>query len=120
MKKNVLIIGASDKSERYSNKAMKMLLDHGHNPVLYNPNLDSIDGKKVYQSLSCINEKIDVVTVYVNQKILSGIIEDVISLKPQKIIFNPGTESSEIYKKLNDIAYEEACTLVLLSTGQEL
>ena len=44
----------------------------------------------------------------------------IIGLRPQRVIFNPGTENSEFETMLskNNIAFEEACTLVLLSTGQ--
>jgi hypothetical protein len=44
----------------------------------------------------------------------------ILSLKPQRVIFNPGTENDELEEllKASDISYMEACTLVLLNTGQ--
>jgi hypothetical protein len=41
-------------------------------------------------------------------------------LHPKRIIFNPGTENDELAKMAKDKGIQpvEACTLVLLSTGQ--
>jgi hypothetical protein len=43
----------------------------------------------------------------------------ILSLKPKRIIFNPGTENEELMKlaKQNNIQPVVACTLVMLSIG---
>ena len=42
------------------------------------------------------------------------------SLNPKRIIFNPGAENPELFKMAEDkgIIAENACTLVMLSTGE--
>ena len=117
---NVLVLGASDRPERYSHKAMVQLLDHGHHVILVHPRLSEIDGHPVTASLSEVAEPIDTVTLYVNPAISEPLADDLVALKPRRVIFNPGTESTTLANRLQDagIATEDACTLVLRGTGQ--
>lgn len=115
----VLVLGASDKPDRYSHKAMIMLQQHGHTPVLVHPRLECINGIPVHQSLSEV-EDIDTLTMYVNAEISSGMKEEILNLGAKRVIFNPGTENPELKEALigKGAEVEEACTLVLLSTSQ--
>ena len=63
---------------------------------------------------------VDTVTLYLNPKAQQEYYDYILSLKPRRVIFNPGTENPELYKILeaNNIKYEVACTLVLLATNQ--
>jgi uncharacterized protein len=120
IKETVAIIGASHKTERYSNKAQKALIGAGHKVVLFNPALKEVDGIKVFNHLSAITEKIDTVTLYVGVVRLIPMIGGIVALKPKRIIANPGTECAEMADacKKAGIDYIEACTLVMISTGQ--
>lgn len=114
-----LILGASDKPERYANKAMHQLLNHGHQVVLVNPKGGTIDGLTVHAAISDVLTPVDTVTVYVNPDILNLHLESIARLNPRRVIFNPGTESSSAaeFLRAKNIEVEEACTLVLLSLG---
>jgi len=116
----VLLIGASKKSERYANMAMKRLMEKKHEVVLFNPALAEIDGHPVANTFADIGLPVDTVTVYVGPRHLEPMMDDIIALGPRRIISNPGTESALMQKKAQEagIEYLEACTLVLLSTGQ--
>lgn len=116
----VAILGASPKPDRYAHKAQQMLMDKGHDvfPV-------SVDGKAIldvpgYASLSDIAEPIDTLTLYLGPARFTALVEDVIALNPRRVILNPGTEDEAIATTLRNagILVEEACTLVLLGTGQ--
>jgi len=117
--KKTLIIGASNNPERYSYKAAERLLSHGHEIELLGLRPDVIFGhtidteKKNYEHL-------DTVTMYVGPQRQPEYYDYVLSLKPQRVVFNPGTENKEFEDLLNKngIQTEEACTLVLLGTGQ--
>ena len=67
-----------------------------------------------------INRLITTVTLYLNPKRQEEYYDYILSLKPQRVIFNPGTENPDLYKILreNNIENEVACTLVLLGTNQ--
>lgn len=117
----VAILGASENPERYSYKAFKMLGEYGHTPLLVHPSLEKVEGVNVTHKLSDFPRgSIDTLTLYVNPKILEGYVDDIIALKPQRVIFNPGTESTTIEQKLENAGIEtlEACTLVMLRTKQ--
>jgi predicted CoA-binding protein len=120
MKQRVVIIGASDNPERYSHRALLQLRRHGHEVVLVHPKLAEIEGIAVAADLSQITGPVDTVTMYVGAAISSGLTEKLIALKPRRVIFNPGAENAVLAGALEKagIACEEACTLVLLNTGQ--
>jgi uncharacterized protein len=118
--KPTLILGASNNPERYSYKAQKLLKLYHHPTFPMNPTLTNLQGDPVVNDLSSFQESIDTVTVYVRPAVLETLVDDVIALKPNRVIFNPGTESPALERKIADAGIEvnEACTLVLLSTGQ--
>jgi len=119
LEKTVAILGASNNPERYSYKALKMLAEYGYKTIPVHPQLKDIDGAEVKNSLGDINEDVYTLTLYVGPEKVAPLIPDIIKLKPQRVILNPGTESKELEDALEkaSIPYLEACTLVLLKTG---
>lgn len=117
--KKTLIIGASNNIERYSYKAAERLISYGHEIKLIGKRQDIIFGKTIETEQKEFTN-IDTVTLYLSAKLQTEYYEYILSLKPQRVIFNPGTENIELSKLLveNKIVVEEACTLVLLGTGQ--
>lgn len=114
-----LVIGASPKSERYSNIAMHMLDEHGHEVLALGRRPVDTDVAPIHDGFPDF-EEVDTVSLYLGPQNQDEYIPYVIGLKPRRVIFNPGTENSEFYRALEQagIAYEVACTLVLLRTGQ--
>ncbi len=80
----------------------------------------SIMEVKGYRSLLEIGQPIDTVTVYLNPMAGERVLDDIIAVRPGRVIFNPGTESESIFERLDQagIRIITACTLVLLNTGQ--
>jgi predicted CoA-binding protein len=117
---NVAILGASDKPERYSHKAMLLLEEFGHKTFLLHPRLSTINGHKIYKNLSDIPNNIDTLAMYISSKLSDLIIEDIVKLRPKRIIFNPGTENPRLFEKLleQNIPFEQSCVLVLLRSNQ--
>ncbi len=116
----VVVLGASDKPERYSHKAQRLLQAHGHRVLPVHPKLASIAGLPVLASLAAINEPVDTLTLYVGPERGEALIDAIVALRPTRVIFNPGSESPRMQQALDaaGIDWEEACTLVLLNTGQ--
>jgi predicted CoA-binding protein len=106
--------------DRYSNKAQLLLSQHGHAVVPVHPRLESIEGVPVVPDLAQVTGPVDTVTMYVGAAISKGLADKLVSLNPKRVIFNPGAENAELEDKLSKagIEVEEACTLVLLRTGQ--
>lgn len=117
---NVAVIGASPQADRYSHKAMQLLSAHGHNPIPIAPKHETIEGRQVYAGLAEVPDKIDTVTMYVAPARQEKIIQEIIQVKPRRVIFNPDTENKAAYESLKaaGIQVQEACTLVLLNTNQ--
>jgi predicted CoA-binding protein len=116
----VVIVGASDNPERYSHRALQLLRKHGHEVLPVHPRLAEIEGIPVVADVSLISGPVDTVTMYVGAAISAGLQEKLIALKPGRVIFNPGAENASLADALQKagIASEDACTLVLLNTGQ--
>lgn len=116
----VAIIGASPKPDRYAYKAMEMLQEQGHRPLLINPKYEEILGKRCYPNPSAAPGPIDTVTLYLGEERSSSLIEEIIRAKPRRIIMNPGAENRALADRAEQSGIEvvEACTLVLLRTGQ--
>ncbi len=117
--KKTLVLGASENPERYSNKAIRSLRAHGHPVVaigLRNGLVDDVN----YSNEKTPFQNIDTVTLYLNPQRQIAYYDYIISLKPKRIVFNPGTENPDLERlaEENGIVPLEACTLVLLSTGQ--
>jgi uncharacterized protein len=118
-KMKTLVVGASTSPERYSYKAARMLLNHGHEIELLGTKKGEIEGHQI-ENKHLQYTDIDTVTLYIGAKHQPEMYQYLIDLKPRRIIFNPGTENLEFEQlaKTSGIETEEACTLVLLSTGQ--
>lgn len=118
--KTVVILGASDNPERYSNKAFRLLVEKGYRTVPVNPSLDTLDGVPVVHSLTDVPENPDVLTVYVNPLRSTDLTDDILALAPKTVVFNPGAENPSLVARLREagIVTIEACSVVLLTTGR--
>jgi predicted CoA-binding protein len=119
MTKKTLVLGASLKPERYSNIAIHRLQRNHHEVKAFGLKSGDVSGVEIDTELLDY-EDIDTVTLYLNPTRQKEYYDYIVSLKPNRVIFNPGTENPELYNILdaNGIAYEAACTLVLLGIGQ--
>ena len=117
---NVAVLGASNKPHRYSYQVITKLLEAGHNVFPVHPHFQEIQGLAVYPSLTDIKETMDTLTVYVNSQRSSALQGEILLLNPKRIILNPGAENQELAEIARNagIKVQEACTLVLLATGQ--
>jgi len=119
MKKNTVVLGASENPSRYSYLAVNRLTNHGHPVTAIGKRKGSASGVEIITEQPAL-ENTDTVTLYLNPQNQKPYYDYILSLHPKRIIFNPGTENEELEKlaRLNNIEPVEACTLVLLSTGQ--
>ena len=119
-RQRVIVIGASAKPERYSNRAVRLLIQHGHEVVPVNPAVSSIEGLPVVSRLEDLSGHVDTVTLYVSAERSSALEDAITHLHPDRVIFNPGAENPALRAILegNGICTEEACTLILLKTEQ--
>ncbi len=119
MSKKTLVLGASLKPQRYSNLAIRRLVAYNNEVVAYGLIEGEVSGITIDSQLISYPD-IDTVTLYLNPERQKAYYDYVLSLRPRRVIFNPGTENPEFQHLLRkeQVYYEEACTLVLLSTDQ--
>lgn len=117
--KKTLVFGASLNPSRYSNLAMHKLVRHQHEVVAFGLRAGEVAGVTVDTELKSY-PGVDTITMYMNASRQAPFYEYLISLKPERVIFNPGTENPEFFKLLREakIDFEMACTLVMLGTNQ--
>jgi len=120
MKKKVLVIGASENPARYSNMAIKMLNEYEHDVLAFGLRQGKVDDTRIMQEWSYVQNNIDTVTLYVGPQHQEEYYKKLVALNPKRVIFNPGTENAEFQELLETAGIEtlEACTLVMLRTGQ--
>jgi predicted CoA-binding protein len=118
-KKKTLVLGASDNPSRYSYLALHRLQGLGHPVVAIGKKTGLVAGIPIEKEKK-VFENVDTVTLYLNPMHQKQYYDYIISLKPRRIIFNPGAENDELsdLATKNGIKPMEACTLVLLATGQ--
>ena len=114
-----LVFGASTNDVRYSNKAMRMLKENDHPFVAIGGREGEFQGTPIMTGHPEL-KGIDTVTLYMGEERVAEHIDYILSLEPRRIIFNPGTENPAFFSraKAEGIEAIEACTLVLLRTGQ--
>ncbi len=117
--KKTLVIGASDNPSRYSFLAINKLRQHQHEVVAIGNKKGTVAGVDITTEMEPVDD-IDTVTLYINPRLQPAYYNYILSLKPRRIIFNPGTENAELQELAvdNGIQPLEACTLVMLSTNQ--
>lgn len=117
--KKTLVIGASDNPQRYSYLAVNRLRSKGH-PVVAIGRKQVIVGDVPVETEKKAFPGVDTVTLYLNARSQKEYYDYILSLHPSRIIFNPGAENDELAQlaQANGIQPLDACTLVLLSTGQ--
>jgi predicted CoA-binding protein len=117
--KRTLVLGASLNPSRYSNLVIHSLLNKEEEVFALGNKGGSIKGVEIKTEKFAI-PNLDTITLYLNPKRQIEYYSYIIELNPNRVIFNPGTENMELVELLreNNIEYELACTLVLLSTNQ--
>jgi hypothetical protein len=116
--KTTVVIGASENSERYSYRVVKMLGQKNIPVVAIGLRAGEINGIKIQTGFPKI-ENVDTVTLYIHPQHQKQYYDYVLSMKPNRVIFNPGTENPEFEKKIRDAGIEvlQACTLTMLTVG---
>jgi predicted CoA-binding protein len=116
----VVVLGASPKPTRYSNMAVRQLKAKGYRVIPVHPRAEAIGDLPVVHRLGDIKEKVQTLTLYLGPLHSRGQLDGMLALAPERVIFNPGTESPQLAARLQSAGIEclHACTLVMLSSGQ--
>lgn len=114
----VLVLGASLNPRRYAYHALNLLAEKGHEVIGVGREQGEVAGINIRTDFEDVSD-IHTVTLYVNPSIQKQYIDQLIDLKPERVIFNPGSENPVLIEqlKVHNIAYTFSCTLVMLRTN---
>lgn len=117
--KNTLIIGATPNPTRYAFRAAQMLKSKGHDIINVGIKSGEVAGVTI-EPQGEIHNDVDTITLYIGPDLQEGYFDYIVKTNPKRVIFNPGTENDKLEGLLRENGIEpvEACTLVLLATGQ--
>ena len=116
MKKTV-VLGATPNPSRYAYSAVQQLHQRGHEVVPIGIRPGAINGIPIINEMPVV-EDVDTVTLYLNTTRQQPYYDYILqTLRPKRIIFNPGTENYELMGLAREagIETEMACTLVMLA-----
>lgn len=118
MNKKTIVFGATDNPSRYAYMAVNSLLRHGHEVVPVGIKKGNVQGLEILNlKEKPLVDDVDTITLYVGPQNQPEWYDYLLSLNPKRIIFNPGTENSELIRLARERGIEPviACTLVMLS-----
>lgn len=117
--KKTLVLGASTNTARYSYLVANKLVRKGYPIVNVGRKVGEVAGVQIEEA-TVVHDDIDTITVYVGPKNQEPYYDYIIATNPKRVIFNPGAENPALAQILQDKGIEtvNACTLVMLNTGQ--
>ena len=112
--KKIAVIGMSKHSSKAAHYVPKYLIDNGYDVTPVNPTAEKILDVTCYDSISEIDEDVDVIDVFRPSEQISSIIYDCIEKKPKVIWLQEGIhdfESEELARKAGIIVVFNRCML---------
>lgn len=115
---HVVVLGASEKPSRYSFIAASKLHYAGHEVTAIGRKEGVINSISILLGQPNV-DSVDTLTLYINPKIQKSMEDYILNMKPKRVIFNPGTENTDLFNKLSSQGAQcmNACTIVMLNTG---
>jgi len=117
--KKTIILGATPDPGRYAYLASNKLVRFGHEIINVGIKKGEVAGV-VIEKPEYIHSDVDTITLYVGPHNQQTLYNYILNTCPKRIIFNPGTENSELESLAEQRGIEViiGCTLVMLSTGE--
>ncbi|MCU0415919.1 MAG: CoA-binding protein [Cytophagaceae bacterium] len=115
----VVLIGATNNPDRYAYECTLSLIQHGHEVILKGIKTGEVAGIPIQRDKT-VPKDVHTITLYIGPQVQEEWLDFIEQVQPKRVIFNPGTENDVAFERLKTagIQYEQACTLVLLSTRQ--
>src|SRR5262245_40562800 len=115
--KKTLVLGASQNTWRISHEAVNRLVKYGHPVTAVGLREGKIGAIDIITELPP-DKDFDTITIYLNAENQKKYYDYILSVKPKRIIFNPGAENPELEQLAEEKGIEvlEACTLTTLAS----
>jgi predicted CoA-binding protein len=115
---HTLVLGATTNPSRVAYQAIHRLVNKGYKVSAVGVRKGSVAGIEIQHGTPYLDD-LHTITLYLNPTRQEPFYDYILSLKPERIIFNPGTENMTLAQLAKEVGIETdfACTLVMLSTG---
>ena len=116
MSKIVAVIGASNRREKFGNRAVRAFREQGYTVIPINPHEREIEGLQAYASVLDVPGPIDMASFYVPPEIGALVIEDVAKKGIAEVWLNPGAESDALLARARMLSIQPivACSIVAI------
>ena len=91
----IAVVGLSADEDKPSNVVARYLMDKGYKVIPVNPGQETILGQKSYKSLADIDEKVDIVDIFMKAEKVLPFVRDAIRLRPSAIWLQLGIVNEE-------------------------
>lgn len=118
MPETVAVIGASNKRDKFSNKAVRAYLKQGYRVFPVNPRGGVIEDCEVYKSVTDIPVELDRITVYLPPQLTFDALDDIAKKGTKELFLNPGTESEEVIRKAKSLGLDPILACSILDIGE--
>jgi uncharacterized protein len=120
MEKTTLVLGASPKEDRYSNRAVKTLKKNNIPVIAVGRREYDHEGLKILKGIPGDIGTVHTVTLYLSAENQKEYYDQILKLHPGRVIFNPGAANPEFEEILanEDIEVVTDCMLAMLACRQ--
>ena len=114
------VVGASRNPEKYGHKVFKDLLEAGYEVYPVNPKAEKILGRKCYPDLKSLPKRPDVVVFVVPPEVTRALTGQCIELGVKFVWMQPGAESREAIRKLEEAGVEVFHNVCIMITRRKM
>ena len=114
--KTVAIIGASNNTRKFGNKAVRAFLQQGYTVYPVNPNETEVEGLTVYKSIGDVPVRPEKVSLYVPPEVVLKLLPEIAAKGCDELWLNPGTESDAVLKEAERLGLNviQACSIIAI------
>ncbi len=120
MEKITLVLGASPKAERYSNRAVRTLKSNNIPVIAVGKREYVRDGYRILKAIPDDIGRVHTVSLYLSAENQKEYYDQILKLRPERVIFNPGATNPEFEEILmkEEIEVVTDCMLAMLACRQ--
>lgn len=116
----VASVGLSSSQEKESYWIVAYLIEQGYTIIPVNPKADEIMGEKVYQSLSDIPVKVDVVQVFRKSEDVPPVVDEAIKIGAKVVWMQEGIVNEEAARKAREAGLQVVMNACMRATHKRL
>jgi uncharacterized protein len=111
-----VVLGASSNRSKFGNKAVRAFQKAGWTVIPINPRETEIEGIQCAMDLGAVRCHPEVLSVYLQPRIVADLASAIAALAPTEVWLNPGTSNPQVVEALvrHSLTLVHDCTLVRL------